>query len=285
NLTQRQRQLIEEFGKEEQQGQNEKGEDAAAAASGSISFEKMDRALEKISVSATVSAFIIDFFCTSALHNSKELKIPTYYFLTSGACDLAVFLYYPTLHGNIRTSFKDMNTILDIPGLPGYEKAAIREGKCNPGGDAPPVFCVGPLLATTFRPGGAEPHCLKNGLTYNQVKGLFSSVLKVWVEVLNHESVGGFMTHFGWNSVLEVVCAGVPMVAWPFYVEQHFNRVVLVEGMKLALRMNEMANGFVVAEEVKRKVRELMDLDSEKGSEIRKVVKEKSEEAKVALKE
>lgn len=47
------------------------------------------------------------------------------------------------------------------------------------------------------------------------------------------------MTHCGWNSVLESVCAGVPMVAWPLYAEQRVNRVMLVEEMKIALPMNE----------------------------------------------
>jgi hypothetical protein len=73
-------------------------------------------------------------------------------------------------------------------------------------------------------------------------------VVKLWapqVKILNHSSIGGFVTHCGWNSTLEAVCAGVPMVAWPLYAEQRLNRVVLVEEMKLALSMNESEDGFV----------------------------------------
>ncbi|KAL4562341.1 hypothetical protein LXL04_034542 [Taraxacum kok-saghyz] len=71
-------------------------------------------------------------------------------------------------------------------------------------------------------------------------------VVKQWapqVGVLNHKSVGGFVTHCEWNSVLEAVCAGVPMVAWPFYAEQRLNKAVLVEEMKLALPMNMLDGG------------------------------------------
>ncbi|KAF7147458.1 hypothetical protein RHSIM_Rhsim03G0193400 [Rhododendron simsii] len=60
-------------------------------------------------------------------------------------------------------------------------------------------------------------------------------VVKKWapqVAVLSHDSVGGFVTHCGWNSILEAVSAGVPMVAWPLYAEQRFNRVLLVEEMR-----------------------------------------------------
>ena len=91
-------------------------------------------------------------------------------------------------------------------------------------------------------------------------------MVKSWapqVAVLNHASVGGFVTHCGWNSVLEAVCAGVPMVAWPLYAEQRFNRVVLVEEMKLAFPMEESEEGFVTATEVEKRVRELME--SEEG--------------------
>lgn len=109
-------------------------------------------------------------------------------------------------------------------------------------------------------------------------------VVKKWapqVAVLSHDSVGGFVTHCGWNSVLEAVRAGVPMVAWPLYAEQRFNKVVLVEEMKLALPMNESDDGMVVATEVEKRVRQLMD--SEDGKLLRDVVTARKEEAALAM--
>ncbi|KOM42965.1 hypothetical protein LR48_Vigan05g056900 [Vigna angularis] len=88
-------------------------------------------------------------------------------------------------------------------------------------------------------------------------------VVEAWapqVEVLSHESVGGFVSHCGWNSVLEGVVAGVPMVAWPLYAEQHVNREVMVGEMKVAVGVNQrVEDGFVSAEEVEKRVREVME--------------------------
>ncbi|CAK8564744.1 unnamed protein product [Lathyrus sativus] len=96
-------------------------------------------------------------------------------------------------------------------------------------------------------------------------------VVRSWapqVEVLSRESVGGFVSHCGWNSVLEGVVAGVPMIAWPLYAEQHVNRNVMVEDMKVAVAVEQREGDmFVSGEEVEKRVRELME--SERGREIR----------------
>ncbi|MBA0552232.1 hypothetical protein Golob_023062, partial [Gossypium lobatum] len=111
-------------------------------------------------------------------------------------------------------------------------------------------------------------------------------VVKSWapqVAVLNHDSVGGFVTHCGWNSVLESVCAGVPMVAWPLYAEQRFNRVLLVEEMKIALPMVESETGFVDSSEVEKRVRELMEW--EQGKLVRERTVAMKHAAKAAMSE
>ncbi|XP_042505945.1 UDP-glycosyltransferase 88F4-like [Macadamia integrifolia] len=114
-------------------------------------------------------------------------------------------------------------------------------------------------------------------LERNKERGL---VVKSWapqVEVVGHESVGGFVTHCGWNSILEAVSSGVPMVAWPLYAEQRMNKVFLVEGMKLAMPMEESEDGLVSAAEVEKRVTDLME--SEEGRVLRERSRKMKEEA------
>lgn len=111
-------------------------------------------------------------------------------------------------------------------------------------------------------------------------------VVKSWapqVEVLRHESVGGFVTHCGWNSTLEAVCAGVPMVGWPLYAEQKLNIVFLEKELKLAVAMKGYDEGFVSAEEVETRVRWLMESDG--GMELRKRTLAAKDAALAALQE
>ncbi|KAH7549913.1 hypothetical protein JRO89_XS13G0104600 [Xanthoceras sorbifolium] len=97
------------------------------------------------------------------------------------------------------------------------------------------------------------------------------------VEVLAHKAIGGFVSHCGWNSVLESLWHGVPIVTWPLYAEQQFNAFMLVKelGLSVELRLDsKMDDDLVVtADEIARAVRYLMDGDSE----IRKKVKQISE--------
>ncbi|KAG5247170.1 UDP-glycosyltransferase 88A [Salix suchowensis] len=227
------------------------------------------------------------------------------------------------------------------------ESRAVKtasEGLCIPNDRTPPIYCIGPLIATEGRKtdagtrNGAALDCLKwldsqpGGsvvfLCFGSL-GLFSKeqlreiavglersghrflwvvrnppsdkknvalsahpnidldsllpegfldrteerglVLKSWapqVAVLNHPSVGGFVTH----------C--VPLLAWPLYAEQRLNRILLVEEMKLALPMrNPRAGfGFVRATEVEERVIGMMQ--SEEG----KLIRERTVGMKIAAK-
>ncbi|KAF3634997.1 putative UDP-glycosyltransferase 90A1-like [Capsicum annuum] len=65
-------------------------------------------------------------------------------------------------------------------------------------------------------------------------------IVKEWVdqsEVLRHKSIQGFLSHCGWNSVLESVCAKVPILALPFMAEQHINARMVTEELGVGLRI------------------------------------------------
>ncbi|KAJ6830048.1 UDP-glycosyltransferase 72B1 [Iris pallida] len=104
--------------------------------------------------------------------------------------------------------------------------------------------------------------------------GLVVSSWAPQMEILRHEATGGFLTHCGWNSTLESVACGVPMVAWPLYAEQKQNAVMLVEGARVALRAAEAGGGggVVRKDAVARTVRELME--GEEGKAVRYKAKE-----------
>ncbi|KAL5705155.1 hypothetical protein ACHQM5_023496 [Ranunculus cassubicifolius] len=54
--------------------------------------------------------------------------------------------------------------------------------------------------------------------------------------ILADPSIGGFLSHCGWNSSLESITNGVPMIAWPLYAEQRLNAAALVEDFGIAIR-------------------------------------------------
>nr|AFJ53015.1 UDP-glycosyltransferase 1 [Linum usitatissimum] len=56
-------------------------------------------------------------------------------------------------------------------------------------------------------------------------------------EVLAHTAIGGFLTHCGWNSVLESTWCGVPMLCFPLFVDQFTNRKLVVDDWKVGINL------------------------------------------------
>ncbi|RDY13891.1 Hydroquinone glucosyltransferase, partial [Mucuna pruriens] len=102
-------------------------------------------------------------------------------------------------------------------------------------------------------------------------------------QILSHPSTGGFLTHCGWNSILESIVLGVPMLTWPLFAEQRMNAVLLTDGLKVALRPKFNENGIAEREEIAMVVKALMV--GEEGNEIRQRIEKLKDAAADALKE
>ncbi|GAU20262.1 hypothetical protein TSUD_353260 [Trifolium subterraneum] len=114
-------------------------------------------------------------------------------------------------------------------------------------------------------------------------KGLVIPSWAPQIKILSHNSVGGFLTHCGWNSTLESVMHGVPLITWPLFAEQKMNAVLLSEGIKVGLRPRVNENDIVERVEVAKVIKCLME--GEEGESLRNNMKELKEAASNAIKE
>ncbi|KAI5669865.1 hypothetical protein M9H77_19718 [Catharanthus roseus] len=95
-------------------------------------------------------------------------------------------------------------------------------------------------------------------------------------EIINHPSIGGFLTHCGWNSVIESLAAGVPMICWPFTYDHPTNCFCLCNNWGVGIELEK----YVKRSEVERVVRKLMI--GEKGKELKKNALEWKKKAEAA---
>uniref|UniRef100_A0A1J3JEK4 Glycosyltransferase n=1 Tax=Noccaea caerulescens TaxID=107243 RepID=A0A1J3JEK4_NOCCA len=114
------------------------------------------------------------------------------------------------------------------------------------------------------------------------------------VFILSHASIGGFLTHCGWNSTLEGITAGVPLLTWPLFAEQFYNEKLVVQILKAGLKIGveksmiygkEEEIGVMVSRESVRKAVDELMCDSERAQERRRRVEELSDLANKALEE
>ncbi|CAK8542039.1 unnamed protein product [Lathyrus sativus] len=90
--------------------------------------------------------------------------------------------------------------------------------------------------------------------------------------ILDHPATGGIVTHCGWNSILESLSVGLPMIAWPMFAEQFYNEKLLVDVLKIGVSVGSKVNKFwsslgedalVRREEIANAVEILMGSDEE----------------------
>lgn len=115
-----------------------------------------------------------------------------------------------------------------------------------------------------------------------QGRGLVVPSWAPQVAILKHPSTGAFLSHCGWNSTLESIVHGVPMIAWPLYAEQRMNATFLAEEVGVVIKFSKVPGEEIINRSVIEKmVRSVME--GEKGTEMRRRGKELKESAKIAL--
>ncbi|CAN6556026.1 unnamed protein product [Malus baccata var. baccata] len=184
-----------------------------------------------------------------------------------------------------------------------------------------PVWAVGPLLLSsgngTKRAGkesGLTPEACKNWLDSKpprppleydvdsefkekewfpegfvqrikaQNKGLIVEKWAPQVEILSHKATSAFLSHCGWNSVIESLVHGVPLLGWPMASEQFFNVKYLVEQVGVCVEVARGKSCEVQKENIVAKLESVMN-ETEKGKQMRRKASEAKEIIRDAMKD
>ncbi|KAJ7967486.1 Glycosyltransferase [Quillaja saponaria] len=129
-------------------------------------------------------------------------------------------------------------------------------------------------------PHGFEKRMEGNGLI---VRGWAPQLL-----ILNHSAIGGFVTHCGWNSILEGVAAGLPMVTWPVFNEQFYNEKLVTQVLKIGVGVGvqkwvTLMGDTVKKEAIEKAMKQIMV--GEEAEEMRKSVSVLAQKARIAVAE
>jgi len=127
----------------------------------------------------------------------------------------------------------------------------------------------------------------------NAEKGM---VIRGWAPqlvILNHRAVGAFLSHCGWNSIVEAVSGGVPMITWPVHGEQFYNEKLISEVRGIGVEVGAAewrGTGFgeremlVCRDSIERGVRRIMD-GGDEAQEVRRRAQGYGEKAREAVRE
>ncbi|KAA8518730.1 hypothetical protein F0562_016496 [Nyssa sinensis] len=93
------------------------------------------------------------------------------------------------------------------------------------------------------------------------------------IMVISHPAIGGFLTHCGWNSILESIWCNVPLICFPLLTDQFTNRKLVVDDWRIGLNLCDKKS--ITRQEVAEKINHLMKgkISDELRNEIKKVRK------------
>ncbi|XXG67906.1 hypothetical protein AAC387_Pa06g1142 [Persea americana] len=147
------------------------------------------------------------------------------------------------------------------------------------------IWVVRPPLGHDIN-GEFRAEWLPEGFEERVAEGKQGLLVRKWapqLEILKHESTGAFLSHCGWNSILESLTHGVPMMGWPIAAEQFYN-VKMLEEVGVCTEMarencSEIDKGHV------KEVIEMVMGETEKGEKMRRKVLEIKKMMEAAVRE
>ncbi|KAA8534137.1 hypothetical protein F0562_031670 [Nyssa sinensis] len=93
-------------------------------------------------------------------------------------------------------------------------------------------------------------------------------------DVLTHPAIGGFLTHSGWNSTLESIIAGVPMICWPYIADQFINSRFVSEVWKIGLDMKDTCDRLIVETMIRDLMEARKDEFQQRANQMAKLAKQ-----------
>ncbi|KAL8503639.1 hypothetical protein ACS0TY_022390 [Phlomoides rotata] len=129
----------------------------------------------------------------------------------------------------------------------------IQPGAGKPG---PPANFFEDKQGSNTKEGGYSPHGLEERV------GKRGLIIKGWapqLSIVSHPSTGGFLSHCGWNSTMEAIGCGIPILAWPIRGDQFYDAKLVVKYLKAGHMVSNELSEMVKKLDIMQGIETLMD--------------------------